>query len=114
MKAYAERAEIIAHNPDTGVKTYRIDWIDSEGNEQSDIALGSNMRSALSTVLRKRKATAISKLPDWVWLAVYSVFICTYATAAFTLNRPLLVLLGCVTLLTAVKLLFDRYFRYVK
>jgi hypothetical protein len=114
MKAYAREAILISGGDEGSLKTYQIVWVDKNGKQHIDSAIGTDMRSALQTVLRTRKLSKLSRLPEWTWFLAYSIFIGTYAVAAFTLNRPLLVTLGSATLIVSVKLMFDRYFRYVK
>jgi hypothetical protein len=114
MRAYAKEAILVSQGAEGDIKTYQIVWVDRKGEEHISKALGVDMKSALQTVLRTKKFVKLSGLPEWTWFLAYSVFIGTYAVAAFTINRPLLVTLGSATLLLSVKLMFDRYFRYVK
>ena len=114
MKAFATNATLIATEQDTGLKTYKVLWTDKDGHDHTDVAQGLDMKTALSTVLRKRELEKIKRVPEWAWFSIYSIFIGTYTVAAFTLNKPLLIVLGCATLLLAVKLVAERYFRYVR
>jgi CHASE2 domain-containing sensor protein len=114
MRAYAKEAILISGGDEGGLKTYQIVWVNKNGEEFTNVAVGADMKSALQTVLRAKKLSKLSGLPEWTWFLIYSIFIGTYAVAAFTLNRPLLVTLGSATLIASVKLMFDRYFRYVK
>ncbi len=114
MRAYAKEAILISEGAQGDLKTYQIVWVNKNGEEFTNAAVGVDMKSALQTVLRAKKLSKLSGLPEWTWFLAYSIFIGTYSVAAFTLNRPLLVTLGSATLIVSVKLMFDRYFRYVK
>lgn len=114
MKAFAKEAILISSSASDGLKTYRVTWIDKKGETHTDFSKGVDMKTALDAVLRKKELERVSNVPEWVWFLGYSIFIGTYAVAAMCLNKPLLIVLGCFTLLLAVKLVFDRYFRYVK
>tara|TARA_R110000764_G_C10883127_1_gene369329 strand:+ start:393 stop:734 length:342 start_codon:yes stop_codon:yes gene_type:complete len=113
MKQFATKAELISEDS-KGIKTYQIDWVDKHGVAHSDVSKGSDMKTALSAVLRKKVFKKLSDTPQWVWFASYSVFMAVYGAAAMVGNRPTLVVLGCFTLLFALRLAFDKYFRYVK
>lgn len=113
MKQFATKAELISEDS-KGIKTYQIDWVDKHGVAHSDVSKGSDMKTALSAVLRKKVFKKLSDTPQWVWFASYSVFMAVYGAAAMVGNRPTLVVLGCFTLLFALRLASDKYFRYVK
>ena len=114
MKAFAKEAVLVSGDAANGLKTYRVNWVDKQGESHMDFAKGVDMKTALTNVLRKKELEKVSNVPEWVWFLGYSLFIGTYAVAAMSLNKPLLIVLGSFTLLLAVKLVFDRYFRYVK
>tara|TARA_R110000782_G_scaffold19444_2_gene53055 strand:- start:321 stop:665 length:345 start_codon:yes stop_codon:yes gene_type:complete len=114
MKSFAKEAVLISGDSSDGLKTYRVTWVNKQGEAHTDFSKGVDMKTALDSVLRTKDLEKVSNLPEWVWFLGYSLFIGTYAVAATCLNKPLLILLGCFTLLLAVKLVFDRYFRYVK
>jgi len=111
-KAFAKEATLISGDAN-GTKTYEVKWVDKNGVEHIDHPKGNDMASALSTVLRTKTLTDLTQLPAWVWVLSYSIFIGVYTVAAFTLNSPLLVTLGLFLMVLSVKLITDRYFRYV-
>jgi hypothetical protein len=113
MKQFATKAELISENTN-GIKTYQVEWVDKHGTQHKDVSKGSDMKTALDAVLRAKVLKKVSDAPQWLWFVTYSFFIGIYTYGAFTHNRPVLIVLGCFTLLLAARLIFDRYFRYVK
>ena len=113
MKQFANKAEFISEDS-KGVKTYQIEWVDKHGVAHTDVSKGSDMKTALDAVLRAKVLRKISKTPEWLWFVAYSFFIGIYTYGAFTHNRPVLIVLGCFTLLLAARLIFNNYFRYVR
>ena len=113
MRQFATKAELISED-NNGVKTYQIDWVDKHGTPHTEVAKGSDMKTALDAVLRAKVLKKLSQTPEWLWFLAYSFFIGIYTYGAFTHNRPVLIVLGCFTLLLSARLIFDRYFRYVK
>lgn len=111
-KAFAKEATLVSEDSN-GIKTYQVNWIDKNGKEHMSHPKGTDMASALATVLRARTLSNLTELPAWVWVLAYSIFIGIYTVAAFTLNSPLLVTLGLFLMVLSVKLITDRYFRYV-
>ena len=114
MRAYATEAILIADNPDTGKKTYRVKWVDSKGNEKVEVAFGKDMSSALKSVLRQQQRDYIESVPMWMWLVSAVLIISLFTVVAFISNAPLLSILGGIFGITSLYQLVERYFRYTK
>lgn len=113
MREFATKAEWVSENTQ-GEKVYRIEWVDAAGRPQVSKATGKDMRSALATVIKQRQANRLNKVPDFVWMLIYTAFITAFSYAAITLSAPLLLVLGVSALGAALKLATDRYFRFVE
>ena len=112
MKSFAEKATLI--NEVNGVKKYEVIWYDAHGKRHLDMAEGKNMATALQTVLRQRVKAKLVKVPNEVYIVLYSVFMGTFGWAALGSNAPVLTFLVSISLLVTIKLVTDRYFRFVK
>lgn len=114
MRAYATEAILIADSPDTGKKTYRVKWVDHNGNEKVEVAFGKDMSSALKSVLRQQQRDYIESVPMWMWLVSAVLIISLFTVVAFISNAPLLSILGGIFGITSLYQLVERYFRYTK
>jgi len=114
MKPFATKAEILAENPDTGTKTYVIEWIDGHGSLNKTNADGKDMSEALKSVLRQELRHKIEDIPMWVYLVLAVSIVATFAVVAVASGAPLVSLMGSVFGITALYLLIERYFRYTK
>tara|TARA_R110000764_G_scaffold20104_6_gene51952 strand:+ start:1043 stop:1384 length:342 start_codon:yes stop_codon:yes gene_type:complete len=113
MRAFAEKAVLTSESTD-GLKSYDITWIDAHGRRHLDFAQGVNMATALKTVIRTRQAERLAKMPDWVWILAYTLFMVVFSVGAVKQNAPLLLITSIIVGAVAVKLATDRYFRFVK
>lgn len=114
MKPFATKAEMLAENPDTGVKTYVIDWIDGHGTLIKSKADGKNMSEALKVVLRQELRHKIENVPMWAYLVLAVSIIATFAVVAVASGAPLVSIMGGVFGITSLYLLIERYFKYTK
>lgn len=111
MKEFATKAVLVS---DGDIKTYEITYVDKHGREIIVTAEGTNMVSALKTVIKQRTADRLSSLPTWVWLVVYMAFSSAFAFVTIKTQSPLTMILGAGLLILATKLLSDTYFKFVK
>lgn len=111
MKEFATKAVLISEGE---TKTYEITYVDKHGREITVTAEGSNMVSALRTVIKQRSADKLMALPTWIWLVIYLVFTSAFAGALIKSASPLTMILGASLVILATKLLTDTYFKFTK
>lgn len=112
MKRYATNCELIADGD--GKKMYKITYVNSKGKSKETTAMGYDMSSALRTVVRRDLKTQLKKIPSWVWLLVFTLYIGAFSAAAMTQNAPILSFLGCIFILITIKVVTDKYFKFVE
>ena len=111
MKEFATKAVLVSEGD---IKTYEITYVDKHGREITVTAEGTNMVSALKTVIKQRIADRLASLPAWIWLVVYMAFSSAFAFVTIKTQSPLTMILGAGLLILATKLLSDTYFKFVK
>ena len=113
MKAYATKAELLSEAK--GIKTYKITWVDSNNNENIDIANGIDMRSALATVMRQRKADKIKEVPLFAWMSAYALVITLFSwTLVYGNVSPIAGILGGAGIIVSAYMFTSKYFRYTR
>ena len=113
MKAYATKAELLSEAK--GIKTYKITWVDSNNNENTDVAKGCDMRSALTTVLRQRRADRIKDVPLFAWISAYALIITLFSwTLVYGKVNPIAGILGGAGILVSAYMFTSKYFRYTR
>lgn len=111
-KRVATKAELIADG--TEKRLYRIEYENSKGEIKETTAQGHDMSSALKTVIRREWKTRLKRLPSWVWLLAFALYVGAFATAALTQNAPILSFLGFIFILIMIKVITDNYFKFVE
>lgn len=112
MKAFAEKATLVKES--NGIKHYEVVWYDAHGTKHMDFVQGKNMATALQTVIRQRIKERLVSIPNEVYIILYSLFMGTFGWAAINSNAPVLTFLVSISTLLSIKLVTDRYFRFVK
>jgi len=113
MRAFAEKATLMADGD--GIKLYEVIWYDGHGKKHLDTARGHNMKSALDTILKQKKADRIKSVPEWVWILLYLV-----VTGAFAFSvvyggfNFLAVTIGASALAAVGYMFIEKYFRYTE
>jgi len=113
MKAFAEKATLMADGD--GIKLYEVVWYDGHGKKHLDMARGHNMKSALDTILKQKKADRIKSVPEWVWILLYMS-----VTGAFSFSvvyggfNYLSVTIGAAALVSVGYTFIQKYFRYTE
>jgi hypothetical protein len=111
MKEFATKAVLVSEGD---IKTYEITFVDKHGREITVTAEGTNMVSALKTVIKQRRVDQLTKVPTWIWLVVYLAFTSTFAFALIKSATPLTMVLATTLVVLATKLLTDTYFKFTK
>lgn len=114
MKPYATEAYCFAENPDTGLKTYRIIYVGSDGNTNQVVATGRDMSSALRTVIRQAQKDRLASVPTELWALLSVLLIAAFSVTAVYAKSPLLTVFGGGFGLTALYLLLEKHFKYTK
>ena len=113
MKAFAEKATLMADGD--GIKLYEVVWYDGHGKKHLDMARGHNMKSALDTILKQKKADRIKSVPEWVWILLYmsvtGVFSFSVVYGGF---NYLSVTIGAAALVSVGYTFIQKYFRYTE
>ena len=113
MKAFAEKATLMADGD--GIKLYEVVWYDGHGKKHLDMARGHNMKSALDTILKQRKADTIKSVPEWAWILLYMVFTGTFAASVvYGGVNVLSALLGGIAIALVGYMFINKYFRYTE
>tara|TARA_R110002050_G_scaffold129959_1_gene251520 strand:+ start:212 stop:553 length:342 start_codon:yes stop_codon:yes gene_type:complete len=113
MKAFAEKATLMADGD--GIKLYEVVWYDGHGKKHLDMARGHNMKSALDTILKQKKADRIKSVPEWAWILLYMS-----ATGAFSFSvvyggfNFVSVTIGAAALAAVGYTFIQKYFRYTE
>lgn len=113
-KPYATSAELIAENPDTGVKMYVIKYVDSKGELQETSAQGVGMRDALQTVIKQAQKERLKSVPQWVWMIGVIGLISSFSVAAMTAEAPTLTILGGLFGMVALHLALQKHFKHTR
>ena len=113
MKVFAEKATLMADGD--GIKLYEIIWYDAHGNKHLDMARGHNMKSALDTILKQRKADRIKSVPEWVWILLYMSVTGTFSfSVVYGGFNYLSVTIGAAALVSVGYTFIQKYFRYTE
>ena len=113
MRAFAEKATLMAEGD--GIKIYEVIWYDGHGKKHLDTARGHNMKSALDTILKQKKADTIKSVPEWVWILSYLVLTGTFAfSVVYGGFNFLSVTIGAAALAAVGYMFVNKYFRYTE
>ena len=113
MKAFAEKATLMADGD--GIKLYEVIWYDGHGKKHLDTARGHNMKSALDTILKQKKADNIKSVPEWVWILLYLVITCSFSfSVVYGGFNFVSVTIGAASLAAVGYMFIEKYFRYTE
>ena len=113
MKAFAEKATLMADGD--GIKLYEVIWYDGHGKKHLDTARGHNMKSALDTILKQKKADNIKSVPEWVWILLYLVITCSFSfSVVYGGFNFVAVTIGAASLAAVGYMFIEKYFRYTE